>query len=94
VAADGTVTDGLPPDRNPDKFGLTVFSVRDKASVRTDEEAGKSWDLESDGITGGFRRIPPHSRTALSYILKCFAVKQYDFSKLLKQLGNSFPLSG
>src|SRR5258705_177876 len=48
---------------------------------------------ESDGIMGGFRRIPPHSRTALSYILQCFAyyilyatllsVKQYDFSKLL-----------
>jgi hypothetical protein len=51
-------------------------------------------EKESNGIMGGFLRILPHSRTALSYILKCFAVKQYDFSKLLKQLGNSFLLSG
>jgi hypothetical protein len=64
VAADGTVTDGLPPDRNPDKFGLTVFSVRDKASIRTDEEAGKSWDLAPQ-----FR--PPLALRALREILSC-----------------------
>jgi len=70
----------------------TFYNVTCHRSDQADE-AYNILTLRAMGLWG----IPADSAALTDCVklhIKCFAVKQYDFSKLLKQLGNSFPLSG